>query len=66
MQLLGWRAYKPMLQQAKGNLDRASLDLDNLKSRISSWKEELNELKNCGGICDRIRPVLHRRQLDLR
>jgi len=59
-------AYKPMSQQAKDNLDRARLDLDNLKSRINSWKVELNELKNCGNNCDQVRQVMFRRRPDLR
>ncbi|MCK9311057.1 MAG: hypothetical protein M0P26_02140 [Bacteroidales bacterium] len=59
-------AYKPMSQQAKSNLDRTRLDFDILKSKIESWKEELNEYQNCGNNCDLIRRVMIRRRPDLR
>jgi hypothetical protein len=59
-------AYKPMSQQAKDNLNRARLDLDILKSRIESWKKELNELKNCENNCDLIRHIMIKYHPDLR
>jgi len=62
----GALAYKPMSQHAREDLNQVMSDLDSLKSKIESWKEELKELKDCGNNCDLIRRVMIKHRPDLR
>lgn len=49
----------PMSQQTKDELTRAKSDLISLELKIRQWRDELNEIKNCGNDCAHIRRLMN-------